>query len=99
MIRVQKTPYKKTEFYKGTVTIVFPGLDNTDWNFTLLRSVNGETKDEVEADINQIKKEYEYELSDTDELRAKANKDIYQIASTIEDTVLANLKKEQVNFV
>jgi hypothetical protein len=99
MIRVEKTPYKKTEFFKGTITLAIPKVDNTEWNFILMRSVNGETKDEVEADMNQIKKECEYDLADTDELRQKANKQILEIALTIEDTVLANLKKEQVNFV
>jgi hypothetical protein len=99
MIRIQKTPYKKTEFFKGTITLVFPFVDNTEWNFTLMRSVNGETKDEAEADMKQIEKEMEYDLLDTDELRQRANERIAQIIITVEETVLANLKKEQVNFV
>jgi len=41
----------------------------------------------------------EYELLDTDELRQRANERIAQIIITVEETVLANLKKEQVNFV
>jgi len=99
MIRIDAKAYKKTDFFKGKATICFPGIDNTEWNFILMRSVNGETKDEVEADLNQIKKEIEYDLADKDELRQKANQEISRMASTIEETVLANLKKEQVNFV
>ncbi len=101
MIKIEKTPSKKTEFFKGTITMVMSGIDNSEWNFKLLRHTNGQTEDEVEADMKQIEAIYEYELSeDADQSdRDKARREMAEIANSIEETVLANIKKEQITWI
>jgi hypothetical protein len=101
MIKIEKQREKTMDFYKGVVTMVISGIENSEWNFMLIRSINGETKDEIEADMKQIEAIYEYELSDDADQsdRDKARREIAEIADSIEETVLANIKKEQITWI
>ena len=86
MIRISDKPTKRVEHFAGTITMALPGCENTNWNFTVLRSTNGSTTFAVEADYDQI---HEH-IKDTD--------DAAYFATMLEATVKANLAKEQAEW-
>ena len=86
MIRISDKPTKRVEHFTGTITMAFPGIENKNWNFTVLRTTNGVTTFAVEADHEQFKQYFE---QDGEEGYFKA---------MLEETVKANLAKEQAEW-
>ncbi len=48
MIQVQTKPHKRIEYHAGTITMCVAGSENIQWDFELIRSINGEHKNSVE---------------------------------------------------
>ena len=86
MIRISDKPSKRVEHFAGTITMAFPNCENTNWNFTVLRSTNGVTTFAVEADYDQI---HEH-IPNAD--------DAVYFGTMLEATVKANLAKEQAEW-
>jgi hypothetical protein len=86
MIKISDKPSKKVEHFTGTITMVFPGVENKVWNFTVLRTTNGSTTFAVEADHEQFAQSFD----DTGEM------DYFK--AMLEETVKANLAKEQAEW-
>ena len=86
MIKISVKPSKKVEHFMGTITMAFPGIENKNWNFALLRTTNGSTTFAVEADYEQFKQYVEEDGT------------IDYFASILEETVKANLAKEQAEW-
>jgi hypothetical protein len=86
MIRISDKPTKRVEHFTGTITMVFPGIENKNWNFTVLRSTNGVTTFAVEADHEQFAQYFE------------TPGDAEYFKSMLEETVKANLAKEQAEW-
>ena len=83
MITISDKPSKRVEHFSGTITMAFPGVENTNWSFTVLRSTNGVTTFAVEADYDQIHE------------HIKDVNDATYFGTMLEATVKANLAKEQ----
>ena len=66
--------------------MVFPGVENKVWNFTVLRTTNGSTTFAVEADHEQFAQNFD-EPGEMDYFTAM-----------LEETVKANLAKEQADW-
>ncbi len=97
MITISDKPEKKSEFFKGSITIVLPHSDETDWNFYLVRHTNGKVEDEVEVDRPQFEDRFCIaDYRDDDEGRKKATAEMHMAMSVLEDTVLANVRKNSV---
>jgi len=47
MITVQTKPHKRVEYHAGTITMCVAGSDTINWEFELIRSINGELKNAV----------------------------------------------------
>jgi hypothetical protein len=86
MIKISDKPTKRVEHFTGTITMAFPAIENKVWNFTVLRSTNGVTTFAVEADYDQLKQH----IGESEETR--------YFASILEETVKANLAKEQAEW-
>jgi hypothetical protein len=86
MIKISDKPSKRVEHFTGTITMAFPGIENKIWNFTVLRSTNGVTTFAVEADHEQFNQYFE----DAGEIN--------YFVSMLEETVKANLAKEQAEW-
>jgi hypothetical protein len=86
MIRISDKPTKRVEHFTGTITMAFPGFENKLWNFTVLRTTNGVTTFAVQADYEQFKQYVEEDGA------------IDYFASILEETVKANLAKEQAEW-
>lgn len=78
--------------------MALPNFENKEWKFELLKTTNGKTEFEVEADRRQFEKEFETEVMDEKEL-AEARKQINIAMSIVEETVMANVEKDQINYV
>jgi hypothetical protein len=86
MIKISDKPSKRVEYFTGTITMAFPGIENKVWNFTVLRSTNGVTTFAVEADHEQFNQHFD-DAGETDYFKAM-----------LEETVKANLAKEQAEW-
>jgi len=97
MIKIDPTAFKETKFFLGTITMALPNTERTEWSFILLRTSNG--KVEVEVEANQKEFEAEFLTSyDSPEDREKETKQMNQAMSMLEETVLANIAKDQINY-
>ena len=86
MIRISDKPSKRVEHFAGTITMAFPGVENKNWNFTVLRTTNGSTTFAVQADYEQ----FQQHIDDGTH---------FDFCTTIlEETVKANLAKEQAEW-
>lgn len=88
MIKISDKPTKKVEYYAGTATMVFPNVNNKDWDFMVLRTSNGSTTFGVEANLEQFRNHF-------DEYDAEK---MYYCMSLLEETVKANMAKEQADW-
>ena len=97
MIAISDKPEKKHEYFKGSITIVLPHCDETDWNFYLVRKTNGKVEDEVEVDRAQFEERFCVNADEigTDE-RKKSEAEMFMAMSILEETVLANVRKNSV---
>jgi len=87
MIRISDKPSKRVEHFTGTITMAFPGVENKNWNFTVLRTTNGITTFDVEIDEKQFDEHFEdYKES------------VPFCVETLKETVKANLAKEQADW-
>ena len=50
MITISEKPFKKTDYYRGSIIIAVSGSDRVDWQFTLLRHTNGTIEYDVLVD-------------------------------------------------
>ena len=99
MITISDKPYKKTEFYKGTITVAVPNSEQTEWNFTLARTTNGKVEDEVEVDKEQLDKEFPAEdYNQDDEGRKLRREQVFAATDAIERSVLANVRKNTFSW-
>ena len=86
MIKISDKPSKKVEHFTGTITMAFPGIENKNWNFAVLRTTNGSTTFAVQADYEQFKQHVDDEMYG----------EFY--TTILEETVKANLAKEQAEW-
>jgi hypothetical protein len=86
MIKISDKPSKKVEHFMGTITMAFPGIENKNWNFAVLRTTNGSTTFAVEADYDQFSQHFD-DAGDANYFKAM-----------LEETVKANLAKEQAEW-
>jgi len=86
MIKISDKPSKRVEHFTGTITMAFPGIENKNWNFTVLRTTNGVTTFAVQADDEQFAQYFDEE-GEADYFKA-----------ILEETVKANLAKEQAEW-
>lgn len=52
MIHVDDKPFKTTEYRKGHVTMCFPHLKTTEFEFVLETNINGSTRNSVSFAVN-----------------------------------------------
>jgi hypothetical protein len=99
MIQLSDEAEKKYEFFRGKITIVLSDGDEDEWNFYLVRKTNGKIEDEVEVDRAQFEERFginDYE-SGTEEYK-KVYAEMLKAMSILEETVLANVRKNTVQW-